>query len=125
MVVDDAALMRGVIRSLLEESGRYEVVGQYENGKDALAALGDLSPDIVLLDVEMPVMDGAAFLRHARVKTRARIVILSAASALGTARSRELRRWGADAITDKPAGAVSLDLTVGDPLLDVLDRIAA
>jgi two-component system, chemotaxis family, protein-glutamate methylesterase/glutaminase len=123
MVVDDASMMRTVVRQAIEASGRYQVVAQHPNGLKALWALKDVAPDVILLDVEMPVMDGATFLRHARVKTRAKIVVLSAASALGSANARTLREAGADAIADKPAGSVSPDLGADSPLVSILDRL--
>ena len=71
-------------------------------------------------------MDGLTFLRHARLLTRARIVVLSSVVELGSARAREARRLGADAVVAKPSGSVSLDLvaTAGDQLTATLRRVA-
>jgi chemotaxis response regulator CheB len=125
MIVDDAAMTRSVLNDLVGGDARFEVVALCEHGKRALEALTTVQPDLILLDVEMPVMDGPSFMRFARVKTRARIVVLSAAATVGSQRARELRRWGADAIVDKPSGSVSPSLSSSSrELLEVLERIA-
>lgn len=62
-IVEDDAEFRNMLRELLEEE-QYRVVA-LANGAEALATLrGDLMPDVILLDVSMPVMDGFDFLRH-------------------------------------------------------------
>ncbi len=58
LIVDDHAILRDGIRSLLERQGGIIVVGEASNGREALAQVGELRPDIVLMDVAMPVMDG-------------------------------------------------------------------
>lgn len=58
MVVDDNAVLRRGVVSLLESADGIEVVGEAATGKEAIALAGDCAPDVVLLDVRMPVMDG-------------------------------------------------------------------
>ncbi len=58
MVVDDHVLFRQGITSLIHMNPGYEVIGEAGNGKDALSFLTDYQPDIVLLDINMPVMNG-------------------------------------------------------------------
>jgi DNA-binding NarL/FixJ family response regulator len=60
LIVDDNAIVRRGVRSLLEEAGDLEVVGEAGDGRAALAAARELRPDVVLLDVRMPVLDGIA-----------------------------------------------------------------
>lgn len=60
LVVDDQLLMRDGLASLLTVQPGINVVGTAENGEVALAAVADLLPDVVLMDVRMPVMDGIA-----------------------------------------------------------------
>jgi len=57
LIVDDHPSFRGTARALLEEEG-FEVVGEAENGVGALRAAGELRPDVVLLDVQLPDFDG-------------------------------------------------------------------
>ena len=58
LVVEDQALVRGAISSLLALEDDIEIVGQAENGKVALAMLKDINIDFILSDIEMPVMSG-------------------------------------------------------------------
>jgi DNA-binding NarL/FixJ family response regulator len=57
LIVDDHPSFRASARTLLQAEG-YEIVGEAENGADALQAVKDLRPDLVLLDVQLPDMDG-------------------------------------------------------------------
>ena len=106
MVVDDASMMRLVIGNMLDKDPTFKVVANCGNGKEALDKLKSAAPDIILLDIEMPEMDGLTFLRHARLKTRAKIVILSSVADAGSPRAAQARRLGADAVIAKPSGAV-------------------
>ena len=58
LVVDDSALMRQFISDILRSDPRIEVAGTARDGKDALAQIRAIKPDIVTMDVEMPNMDG-------------------------------------------------------------------
>jgi two-component system, NarL family, nitrate/nitrite response regulator NarL len=82
LIVDDHPLARKAVRSLLEDEREFEIVGEAENGETAIAACGVLQPDVVLMDIRMPDMDGLTAtrlikMRHADVK----VVILSASDA--------------------------------------------
>ncbi len=111
MVVDDSAMMRVVISNFVSSLPDFKVVASAENGKAALEQLPKF-PDLnlILLDIEMPGMNGLEFLRHAKMKTRAKVVILSSVASAGSRQASEARSLGADAIITKPSGAVSMDL---------------
>jgi CheY-like chemotaxis protein len=86
VVVDDDSLIRQMIRWALEEEGY--VVLEAENGRDALQVLARHKPDLILLDMNMPVMDGWEFARTYRREadgTGAPIIVLTAAL--------DARRW--------------------------------
>ncbi len=126
MIVDDAAMMRVVIGNFVAKLPGFSVAAVAENGKKALdhiAKRHDL--DLILLDIEMPEMDGLQFLRHAKMKTRAKVVILSSVAVAGSKQAAEARALGADAIVTKPSGAVSLDLADkrGDELARVMKKV--
>lgn len=63
LIVDDHPSFRRCARALLEADG-FAVVGEAEDGEGALSAIGSLQPDVVLLDVQLPDMDGFAVLEH-------------------------------------------------------------
>ena len=110
MVVDDAAMMRLVIRNMLGNDPNLQITGFAANGQDALDQLTAFKPDLILLDIEMPEMDGLEFLRHAWLKSNAKIVILSSVISENSSKAMRARALGADAVISKPSGAVSYDL---------------
>ncbi len=78
LVVDDAAFMRVSIKNMLSKHD-YEVVGEAENGKVALAKYQELNPDIVTMDITMPDMDGLESLKHIlSINPTANVVMVSA-----------------------------------------------
>ena len=64
LLVDDHAIMREGLQSLLEQSGEFAVVGQARDGVEAVGAAFELSPDVILMDVMMPTMDGVEACRE-------------------------------------------------------------
>lgn len=126
MVVDDSVMMRTVIRSFVNKVPGFEIAAIAENGKKALAEL-DNHPDLslILLDIEMPEMDGLEFLRYAKLKSRAKVIILSSVALSGSPYAAKARSLGADAIVTKPSGAVSLDLEDkrGDELVSIMKKL--
>jgi len=126
MIVDDAAMMRTVVSNFIRDLPEFEVVETAPNGKAALEALPKW-PDLklILLDIEMPEMDGLEFLRHAKLKTKAKVCILSSVAVSGSPHAAKARELGADAIITKPSGAVSMDLAQkrGSELVTTLKKL--
>jgi two-component system, chemotaxis family, protein-glutamate methylesterase/glutaminase len=125
MIVDDSGAMRLVIRNFINSDPNFQVVQTACNGKDALEKLADARPDLILVDIEMPEMDGLEFLRHARLKTRAKLVVLSSTALDGSPNVTKARALGADAVVSKPSGAVSFDLQEkrGSELWQVIHKL--
>jgi len=57
-IVDDEQLARDRLRQLLQNEAEIEVVGEYANGHDAVAAIQKMPPDLLFLDIQMPELDG-------------------------------------------------------------------
>lgn len=128
MIVDDAAMMRLYINSFIKGLTDFKVVAQAANGQDALDKLANgAAVDLILLDIEMPVMDGLEFLRHAKLKTRAKICMLSSVAVAGSPQAAKARELGADAVVAKPSGTVSHDLEekTGDELARTMRTLMA
>ena len=79
LLVDDDAELRALLEIILEEDGRFDVVGQAADGGEALTIAASTQPDIVVLDLLMPGVDGLQALPQLRqLLPRARIVVVSA-----------------------------------------------
>ncbi len=78
LLVDDHAILRDGIRTLLERQADIEVIGEAANGREAIAQVGALRPDIVLMDISMPEMNGLEATRQiAHLYPGVRILILT------------------------------------------------
>jgi two-component system nitrate/nitrite response regulator NarL len=77
VVVDDHALFRAGLVSLLTTIPEFEIVGEAGNGREALFIVEELKPDVVLLDVNMPVMGGVEMVEALQEKQQLRILMLT------------------------------------------------
>lgn len=79
VVVDDQELVRTGFRVILSAEPDIEVVGEASNGREAINIVGRVSPDVVLMDIRMPVLDGLAATRHIVIdpETPPRVIILT------------------------------------------------
>jgi DNA-binding NarL/FixJ family response regulator len=79
IVADDAAGMRELMHTLLSLEPDFEVVGQASDGVEAVALVTDLQPDLVVIDISMPVMDGLEAIAKIRaISPATRVAVLSA-----------------------------------------------
>lgn len=78
LIVDDSKYMRFLIRSIVEEAG-HEVVGEASNGEMAVEYYDTLMPDIVFMDITMPIMSGFEALKEIRSKHPKAVVVMCSA----------------------------------------------
>ena len=64
LIADDSALMRKALKEIIMTDPSLEVVGTARNGQDAVEKVHDLKPDVVTMDINMPVMDGLTSMQH-------------------------------------------------------------
>lgn len=84
-IVDDHEIMRDGLREILERSGDFEVVGQAKDGEEAVSAAADLSPDVIIMDVFLPLKDGIEACREIVDKQpETKVLVLTAASEVDT-----------------------------------------
>ena len=120
MICDDSALMRNLIGRIVEEADGLVLAGKAMNGKFLLDKIPRLKPDIILLDLEMPEMNGIEFLKERkRLNIDIPVVILSSIAVRGARVTMDALSLGASDFILKPSGSISEDIHV------VRDRIVA
>ena len=106
MIIDDSALMRNLISSMLGDCNQIEVVGTAINGKFGLKKLNFLKPDIIILDLEMPEVNGIEFLKErSKLEVKTPVIILSAHAKKGAKITLKALSLGASDFILKPSGS--------------------
>lgn len=123
LVVDDSAFMRKLITDYLNSHPHIEVVGVARNGKDAITKLIALKPDVITLDVEMPVMDGLVALQEIMKIRPTPVVMLSSTTKRGAENTVLAMASGAVDFVAKPGGAISLNL--GTIKEEIIEKVVA
>ena len=123
LVVDDSAFMRKLISDFLNSHPELEVIGTARNGKDALEKVQKLKPDVVTMDVEMPLMNGLEALKEIMVHHPIPVVMLSSTTKIGTENTILAMEYGAVDFIAKPGGAISLNLH--EVREEIIEKVAA
>ena len=110
LIADDSALMRREIKRILESDSAIEVVAAVKNGKEALELARKLKPDVIALDINMPVMDGLTALQHIMMELGTPVVMISSLTQEGANITYKALELGAVDFIGKPSGAISLDI---------------
>lgn len=112
VIVDDHADFRAHAAELLEAAG-YEVVGSCPDGRSALTAIAELRPDVVLLDVQLPDIDGFGVIDQVDSRTHGPIVVLISTRDASDYGTRVSRSGAAGFISKEDLSARSLTQVVG------------
>lgn len=110
LIVDDSAFMRKLISEFLTGDNRIEVIGTARNGQDAIKKIKLFQPDVVTLDVEMPIMNGLEALEIIMKECPTKVIVLSSTTKEGAENTLSAMQNGAFDFIAKPSGAISLDL---------------
>jgi two-component system chemotaxis response regulator CheB len=102
LIVDDSALVRGILREILASSPQLQVVGEAEDPYDAREKIKSLHPDVITLDVEMPRMDGITFLENLMRLRPLPVVMISTLTAQGADVTLRALELGAVDFIEKP-----------------------
>jgi len=110
VIADDSALMRKKIREILDSDPDIEVISAARNGQEALKAVYSLKPDVVTLDVEMPVLNGIETLGYIMSEIPTPCVMISAFTKEGAQETIHALEFGAIDFISKPGGVISVDI---------------
>jgi two-component system chemotaxis response regulator CheB len=126
LIVDDSAYMRVVLKDMLESDPGIEVTGVAKDGLEAVEKVRSLSPDVVLLDIQMPRMDGIATLHRIMKETPTRVIMLSAMDKKDDQLPLRALEMGAVDFISKPSGPVSIDIVnFTDKIIEIVKTAAA
>jgi len=126
LVVDDSAVMRSLLRSVVSAGEGMMVAGTAADGASALGCLESMRPDLILLDVEMPVMDGLVTLRQLRSRGHKMPVIMcSSLTQRGARVTIEALASGASDYVAKPTGQSGREAAVQSLARDLIPKIQA
>jgi two-component system chemotaxis response regulator CheY len=113
LIVDDSRTSRKILKNIFENNG-YEVVGEAVDGKDGVEKFIKLDPDIVTLDITMPVLDGVSALKEImNINKNSKVIMVTAAGQQNNV--LEAIKYGASEFVTKPFEE--------DVILDVVSRL--
>lgn len=110
LIVDDSTVLRKIIKEMFSADPQIKVVGEAEHGLKALELISELKPDVVTLDVNMPVMDGLTTIKHIMIKCPTPVVMFSTLTGQGSKETFEALRYGAIDFLQKPSSLLKEDL---------------
>ncbi|GMQ60497.1 protein-glutamate O-methylesterase CheB [Vallitalea sediminicola] len=103
LVIDDSAFMRRVISDIIKSDSRCEVIGTAKNGKEGLAKIEELKPDVITLDIEMPIMNGLQMLEQLKVlNLNVPVIVMSTLAIEGRQETIKALELGAIDFVTKP-----------------------
>lgn len=122
LIIDDSALMRNLISRIISEVEGLTVVGKAMNGAFGLEKIPQCQPDVIVLDIEMPVMTGIEFLKERRKRgINIPVIMMSSLTTEGAAITMECLNLGASDFITKPAAKSTGDLnSVASRLIEML-----
>jgi two-component system chemotaxis response regulator CheB len=124
LVVDDSAYVRKVVAQMVARSPFLEVVGTARDGEEALEMAAELDPDVITCDLNMPVMDGVAFVRAQMARRPIAIVIISIAAGAGEQVLAALDAGAVDFVQKPTALATERLMDMAQELVDKIKAAA-
>jgi two-component system chemotaxis response regulator CheB len=126
LLVDDSSVVRRVLTDVISSDPDLQVAGTAPNGRIALARIGQLDPDLVIMDIEMPEMDGLAALAELRKHyRRLPVIMFSTLTQRGAMATLDALALGADDYVPKERNSLGLAAAIDELRRDLLPRIHA
>ncbi|WP_205712495.1 protein-glutamate methylesterase/protein-glutamine glutaminase [Euzebya rosea] len=126
LLVDDSSLIRRLLHKIIQLDPGVVVAGEAANGREALTAVEREAPDLVVLDIEMPVMDGLETLEHLKRRhPDLPVIMFSTLTARGATATLDALTKGADDYVTKPSNTGSFAQTAEQVMAELTPRIKA
>jgi two-component system, chemotaxis family, protein-glutamate methylesterase/glutaminase len=119
LVVDDSVFVRMAVRAMVDANPEIEIVGEAVDGAQAVKMAADLAPDVITMDIAMPVLDGLEATRQIMAASPTPIIMLSSLTEKGVATTFQALELGAVDYVPKSASAIDIDFAT------LADHIAA
>ena len=123
LIIDDSLFMRTVLKDMLSKDSWIDVVGTARNGKEALALIPKLRPNVVTMDIEMPVMDGITALKQIMSTRPIPVIMLSTLTKDGAKLTLEALSIGAVDYIPKPTGTSKIS-AVRETLISKIKEVS-
>ncbi len=125
LIVDDSSFLRKIMKKIMNESGKIEVVGEASNGKEAVEKAAELKPDIITLDINMPVMSGLEALEIIMKENPIPIIMVSSLTTEDAEVTFEALEKGAVEFFPKQAKDFKANIkSIRDELIPKIENIA-
>lgn len=110
MIVDDSSMIRRSLRGMLEGMSGIEVAGEAVDPVEAKDLILKLRPDVMILDIHLPKLDGISFLKIVMERWPISVIILSSAAGIGSEHLKHAKELGAAAILEKPRTVMEVEM---------------
>lgn len=102
LIADDSVFTRKLLQKILESTSKFEVTEEVSDGSSAVLSYDEIRPDIVIMDINMPVMDGLTAAKKILSKDPSAIIVIVSASGSQELVIKEARKIGIKAVISKP-----------------------
>jgi two-component system, chemotaxis family, protein-glutamate methylesterase/glutaminase len=109
LIVEDSGMMFNVLEKMLTADKNIKVLGRAKNGSEVLTKINELNPDLITLDVNMPVMNGGTALKHIMIKNPCPVIIISSMGSDSQTNVLDFLRLGAIDFIVKPSKGRNMD----------------
>jgi two-component system, chemotaxis family, protein-glutamate methylesterase/glutaminase len=117
LIADDSWVFRRILRDIFKKLQHIQIIDDAANGIEALERIIKYRPDVLILDMEMPIMDGITTLQHLMIHTPTPTIIFSSLSQNGTARSFDALKYGAVDFVAKSSFFKGSDMAADNELI--------
>ena len=123
LIVDDSIFMRKIITDILNQDAQIKILGEAKNGIDGVEKCMSLRPQVVTMDVQMPIMDGLQALEQIMLKRPTPVIVLSSVTTEGADETLKAFDLGAFDVLSKPPSRT--DAKLQDFTRDLIERVKA